>query len=162
MNFPENARLGLTLYFKSPSLGKMMFIGVDASPDDGGEVEQLPEGIAELTRRWRAALNRMHKVKDFRAATREEVVACLQQHHSIGSGRAAIKPTRRSRSAAPTPRAASASGMQRRLRELSTRYLARPRRALARTAIVRRAPCPLLLDLASPWGFPSDHGGSNC
>ena len=52
---PDNARLGLTLYFKSPSLGQIMFVDVDASPDDDGEVELLPEGIAELSRRWCAA-----------------------------------------------------------------------------------------------------------
>jgi hypothetical protein len=49
---PDNARLGLTLYFKSPSLSQIMFIDVDASPDDDGEVELFPEGIAELSRRW--------------------------------------------------------------------------------------------------------------
>jgi hypothetical protein len=51
MVFPSNACLELTLYFKSPSLGKIMFIAVDASPDDNSEVERLPEGIAELTKR---------------------------------------------------------------------------------------------------------------
>jgi hypothetical protein len=44
---PDNARLGLTLYFKSPSLGQIMFVDVDASPDDDGEVELLPEDIHE-------------------------------------------------------------------------------------------------------------------
>ena len=37
MVFPSNACLELTLYFKSPSLGKIMFIAVDASPDDNSE-----------------------------------------------------------------------------------------------------------------------------
>jgi hypothetical protein len=48
-----------------------MFIDIDASPDDDGEVQLLPEGIAELSRRWCAALNRRRNVKDFRPATRE-------------------------------------------------------------------------------------------
>jgi hypothetical protein len=64
MKFPGNARLGLTFFFKSPSRGKIVTIDVDASPDDDCEVELLSEGIAELTRRWCGALNRMHKVKD--------------------------------------------------------------------------------------------------
>jgi hypothetical protein len=29
--FPANARLGLTLFFKSPSLGKILFTELDAS-----------------------------------------------------------------------------------------------------------------------------------
>jgi hypothetical protein len=58
MKFPDNARLGLTLYFTSPSLGKIMFVEVDASPVDDGELGLLPEGIAVLTTRWCAALNR--------------------------------------------------------------------------------------------------------
>ena len=47
---PVRKTIGI-LYFKSPSLGKIMFIAVDASPDDNSEVERLPEGIAELTKR---------------------------------------------------------------------------------------------------------------
>jgi hypothetical protein len=131
MKFPGNARLGLTLYFKSPSRGKIVSIDVDASPDDDCEVELLSEGIAELTRRWCGALNRMHKVKDFRPATREEVVVYVRRHDGVDQGRVAAKPTRRLTSAASAPRAASASGVGSRLRELSSRYLAMPQRALA-------------------------------
>jgi hypothetical protein len=73
-----------------------VFIDVDASADDDGEVERLPEGIAVLTGRWCAALNRMHNVKDFRPATREEVGAYLQRHNSVDRGRALGKhPVRR-------------------------------------------------------------------
>jgi hypothetical protein len=90
MKFPDNARLGLTLYFTSPSLGKIMFVEVDASPDDDGELELLPEGIAVLTTRWCAALNRSRGVGDFRPATREEVVAGVRRHDSRRpTGRAA-------------------------------------------------------------------------
>jgi hypothetical protein len=87
--FPDNARLGLTLFFKSPSLGKIMFIDVDASPDDDSEIEMLPEGIAELTARWCVALNRMRRVKDFRPATREEVLAYIRRCDSIKQTRPA-------------------------------------------------------------------------
>jgi hypothetical protein len=89
MEFPGNARLQLTLYFKSSSLGKMMFIAVDASPDDNSEVERLPESIAELTKRWCAALNRRRGTNDFRPATREEVVAFVRRHNSVHQLRAA-------------------------------------------------------------------------
>jgi hypothetical protein len=89
MKFPGNARLELTLYFKSPSLRKIMFIAVDASPDDNSEVERLPEGIAELTKRWCAALNRRRGVNDFRPAMREEILAFVQQHTSVDQARAA-------------------------------------------------------------------------
>jgi hypothetical protein len=90
MKFPDNARLGLTLYFTSPSLGKIMFVEVDASPDDDGELALLPEGISVLTTRWCAALNRSRGVGDFRPATREEVVAGVQRHDSRrATGRAA-------------------------------------------------------------------------
>jgi hypothetical protein len=82
MKLPGNARLGLTLYFRSPSLGKIMFIEVDASPDDKGEVELLSEGIAELTSRWCITLNRLRGVRDFRPATREEVVADARRSDS--------------------------------------------------------------------------------
>jgi hypothetical protein len=126
---PDNARLALTLYFKSPSLGQIMFVDVDASPDDDGEVELLPEGIAELSRRWCAALNRRRNVKDFRPAIREEVVAYVQRQDSVDQRRAVAKTARRSTSAASAPRAAPA-GVHR-LRELSSRYLAMPQRALA-------------------------------
>jgi hypothetical protein len=44
MRLPGNARLGSTLYFKSPSLGEIMFIDVDITPDDDSEIELLPEG----------------------------------------------------------------------------------------------------------------------
>jgi hypothetical protein len=125
--FPDNARLGLTLYFKSPLLGEIMFVDVDASPDDDGEVELLPEGIAELTRRWCAALNRMHGVKDFRPATRKEIVAYVHRYQR----RVTAKPARRLTSAGSAPRAASTGGVRYRLRELTSRYLGMPRRALA-------------------------------
>jgi hypothetical protein len=128
---PDNARLGLTLYFKSPSLGQIMFVDVDASPDDDGEVELWPEGIAELSRRWCAALNRRRNAKDFRPATREEVVAYVQRQDGVDQRRAAAKTARRSTSAASAPRATPASGVRYRLRELSSRYLAMPQRALA-------------------------------
>jgi hypothetical protein len=126
--FPDNARLGLTLYLKSPSLGEIKSVDVAVSPDDDGEVEVLSEGIAELTRRWCAALNRTRKVTDFRPATRNEVVAHIRRHGSVDQGRAAAKPPRRPASA---PRAALASSVRYRLLELSSRYLAIPRRALA-------------------------------
>jgi hypothetical protein len=128
---PDNARLGLTLYFKSPSLGQIMFVDVDASPDDDGEVELLPEGIAELSRRWCAALNRRRRVRDFRPATREEVVAYVQRQDGVDQRRAVAKLARRSTSAASAPRAMPASDVRFRLRELSSRYLAMPQRALA-------------------------------
>jgi hypothetical protein len=128
---PDNARLGLTLCFKSPSLGEIMFIDVDASPDDDGEVELLAEGIAELTRRWCAALDRIHRVKDFRPATRKEIVAYVHRNNSVDQRRGAAKPARRSTSAASVPRAASTAGVRYRLRELSSRYLEMPQRALA-------------------------------
>jgi hypothetical protein len=121
--FPDNARLGLTLYFKSPSLGQIMFIDVDASPEHGGEVELLPEGIAELTTRWCGALNRMRKVKNFRPATRAEVLAYMERHDSVGERRTTANSARRSTSAASAPRTASASGVRYRLRELGGRYL---------------------------------------
>jgi hypothetical protein len=101
---PDNARLGLTLYFKSPSLGQIMFVDVDASPDDDGEVELLPEGIAELSRRWCVALNRRRRVRDFRPATRDEVAAYAQRQDSVGQRWAVAKPARRSTSAASAPR----------------------------------------------------------
>jgi hypothetical protein len=128
---PDNARLGLTLYFKSPSLGQIMFIDVDASPDDDGEVELLPEGIAELSRRWCAALNRRRRVRDFRSATREEVVAYFQRQDSVDQRRAVAKTARRSTSAPSAPRATLAGGVRFGLRELSSRYLDMPQRALA-------------------------------
>jgi hypothetical protein len=128
---PENTRLGLTLYFKSPSLGQIMFVDVDASPEDEGEVELLPEGIAELSRRWCAALNRRRRVRDFRPATREEVVAYVQRQDGVDQRRAVAKPASRSTSAASDPRAAPASDVRFRLRELSSRYLVMPQRALA-------------------------------
>jgi len=89
MVFPSNACLELTLYFKSPSLGKIMFIAVDAPPDDNSEVERLPEGIAELTKRWCAALNRRRGTDDFRPATRQEVIAFVRQRNSVHQARAA-------------------------------------------------------------------------
>jgi hypothetical protein len=139
---PDNARLGLTLYFRSPSLSQTTFVDVDASPDDDGEVELLPEGIAELSRRWCAALNRRHKVKDFRPATRDEVVVHVQRHDGVTQRRAAAKPARRLTSAASALGAASASGVQYRLRELSSRYLAIPQRALAALRSPPRARLP--------------------
>jgi hypothetical protein len=131
MKLPDNARLALTLYFKSPSLGKIVVIDVDASPDDDGEVERFSEGIAELTRRWCAALNGMHKVKDFRPETRMEVGTYLQRRDYVDRGRTVGKSTRGSISAALGPRAASASSVRNSLRELGSRYFAMPRRALA-------------------------------
>jgi hypothetical protein len=128
---PDNTRLGLTLYFKSPSLGQIMFIDVDASPDDDGEVQLLPEGIAELSRRWCAALNRKRNVRDFRPATREEVVAYVQRQDRMDQRRALAKPAPRSTSTASAPRARPAGGVRYKLRELSSRYLAMPQRALA-------------------------------
>jgi hypothetical protein len=47
MQLPDNARRELKLYFRSPSLGRMMFNEVDASPEQGGEVELLSESVAE-------------------------------------------------------------------------------------------------------------------
>jgi hypothetical protein len=131
MKLPGNARLGSTLYFKSPSLGEIMFIDVDVTPDDDGEVELLPEGIAELTRRWCVALNRMRNVKDFRPATREEVPACVHRHIGIDQGRAPAMPVRRLARATSAPRAASANGVRYRLRELSSRYFGMSQRVLA-------------------------------
>ncbi len=131
MKLPENARLASTLYFKSPSLGEIRFIEVDLTPGDDGEVELLPEGIAELTRRWCVALNRMRKVRDFRPATREEVPACVQRHNVVDHARVAAQPTRRSARAAFAPRAASANGVRYRLRELGSRYFGMSQRALA-------------------------------
>jgi hypothetical protein len=131
MKLPDNARLASTLYFKSPSLGKIMFVDVDVTPDDDGEVEPLPAGIAELNRRWCIALNRMRKVKDFRPATWEEIVARVQRHNGADPGRVAAKPTRRLTRAASPPGTASANGMRHRLRELGSRYFRMPRRALA-------------------------------
>jgi hypothetical protein len=131
MKLPDNACLGSTLYFKSPSLGKIVFVNVDVSPDDDGEIDLLPEGIAELTRRWCVALNRMRKVKDFRPATRKEVLACVQRYDSVDLGRVAAKPARRLTHAASSPRAALANGMRYGLRELSSRYFGLPQRALA-------------------------------
>jgi hypothetical protein len=131
MKLPGNARLGSTLYFKSPSLGEIMFIDVDVTPDDDGEVELLPEGIAELTGRWCVALNRMRKVKDFRPATREEVPACVQRYSGVDPGRAPAMPMRRLPRATSAPRAASANGLPYRLRELSGRYFGMSQRALA-------------------------------
>jgi hypothetical protein len=81
-------RMGSTLYFKSPSLGEIMFIDVDITPDDDSEIELLPEGIAELTERWCVALNRMRKVKDFRPATREEGPSCVQRYRGVDPRRA--------------------------------------------------------------------------
>jgi hypothetical protein len=128
---PDNACLGLRLYFKSPSLGQIKVIDVDATPDDDGEIELLSDGIAELTRRWCAALNRMRKVNDFRPATREEVGAFVRRQYSVDQRQTAPKPAPRSTSAVPLSGAASASGVRYKLRELSSRYLGMPRRALA-------------------------------
>jgi hypothetical protein len=139
--FPDNARLGLTLYFKSPVLGEIMFVDVDASPDDGGEVELLPQDIAVLTRRWCTALNRMHRVKDFRPATRKEIVAYIHRHNGVDRGRGVAKPARRSTSAAVL-RAASAGGMRRKWRELSSRYFGISQLALAALRSTPRARLP--------------------
>jgi hypothetical protein len=130
MKLPGNARLGSTLYFKSPSLGEIMFIDVDVTPDDDGEVELLPQGIAELTGRWCVALNRMRKVKDFRPATREEVPVCVPRLNGVNPGRAPDMPMRRLARATSAPRAASADGVPNRLRELSSRYFDMSQRAL--------------------------------
>jgi hypothetical protein len=131
MKLPDNARLGSTLYFKSPSLGEMMFVDVDVTPDDYGAVELLPEGITELTGRWCVALNRTRKVKDFRPATREEVATYVQRRQSVDQERASARPTQRLTRAASPPRAVPANGVRDRLREFSSRYLGMPRRALA-------------------------------
>jgi hypothetical protein len=131
MKLPENARLASTLYFKSPSLGEIRFIEVDLTPGYCGEVELLPEGIAELTRRWCVALNRMRKVGDFRPATREEVPACVQRHNGIDQPRAAAQPMRRSARAAFVPHPSSANGVRYRIRELGSRYFGMSQRALA-------------------------------
>jgi hypothetical protein len=131
MKLPGNARLASTLYFKSPSLGEIMFIDVDVTPDDDGEVELLPEGIAELTKCWCVALNRMCKVKDFRPATQEEVPVCVKRHSGVDTGRAPAMPMRRLARATSAPRAASANGVRYRLRELSSRYFGMSQRPLA-------------------------------
>jgi hypothetical protein len=115
MRLPGNARLGSTLYFKSPSLGEIMFIDVDVTPDEDGEVELLPEGIAELTARWCVPLNRMRKVRDFRPATREEVPVCVQRHNGVNPGRAHAMSMRRLARATSAPRGASANGVRYRL-----------------------------------------------
>jgi hypothetical protein len=131
MRLPGNARLGSTLYFKSPSLGEIMFIDVDVTPDDDGEVERLPEGIAELTARWCVALNRMRKVRDFRPATREEVPVCVQRHNSVHLGRTKAVSMRRLARATSAPRGASAKSVRHRLRELGSRYFDISQRAFA-------------------------------
>jgi hypothetical protein len=89
--FPGNARLGLTLFFKSPSLNKILFTELDASPEDDRQLAMLPEGIAQLTHRWCVALNRSRRVNDFRPATREEVLAYynIPRRDSVEQGRAA-------------------------------------------------------------------------
>jgi hypothetical protein len=131
MRLPGNARLGSTLYFKSPSLGEIMFIDVDVTPDEDGEVELLPEGIAELTARWCVALNRMRKVRDFRPATPEEVPICVHRHNGVNPGRADAMSMRRLARGTSAPRGASANGVRYRLRELSGRYFGMPQRAFA-------------------------------
>jgi hypothetical protein len=128
----DNACLGLRLYFRSPSLGQITVIDVDATPNSGGEVELLSDGIVELNRRWCAALNRRRKVKDFRPATREEIGAYIRRQHGLNDRRAAAKLAPRSTNAAAgAPLAASAGGIRRRLRELSGSYLRMSQRALA-------------------------------
>jgi hypothetical protein len=89
--FPDNARVGLTLFFKSPSLGKILFAEIDASPDNDRELAMLSEGIAELTTRWCLALNRSRRVNDFRPATKEEVLAYYdpRRRDSVAQARAA-------------------------------------------------------------------------
>jgi hypothetical protein len=73
----------------------------------------------------------MRKVKDFRPATREEIVAHLRRHNGADPGRAAAKPTRRSARTASPPGRTSANGVRHRLRELGSRYFRMPQRALA-------------------------------
>lgn len=131
MKLPGNARLASTIYFKSPSLGEIMFVDVDVTPDDDGEFQLLPEGIAELTRRWCVALNRMHKVKDFRPATRREVAGYFQRRDSVDQGGAAAKPTQRLTGKVSASHAASANGVRYKLRELGRRYFGMSQRALA-------------------------------
>lgn len=131
MKLPGNARLGATLFFKSPSLGEITFIDVDVTPDDDGEVALLPEGIAELTRRWRAALSRMRKVQDFRPATRREVTAYVQRPEGVDQGRVAAKNAQRSTRASSMPSAASGNGVRHILHKLRSLYFGMPQRALA-------------------------------
>jgi hypothetical protein len=90
-----------------------------------------PEGIAELTRHWCVALNRMQKVKDFRPATRLEVADFVQRHDSVDRGGAAAKPARRVTRKESAPDAASANGVRYKLRELGSRYFGMSQRALA-------------------------------
>jgi hypothetical protein len=125
----DNACLGLRLYFKSPSLCQITVIDVDATPDAGCEVELMSDGIAVLTRRRCAALNRRRKVKDFRPATREEIGAYVRRQHGLNQGRAAA--TRDQNAATAVPLIASATALRHRFRELSNRYLQMSQRALA-------------------------------
>jgi hypothetical protein len=131
MKLPGNARLGSTLYFRSPSLGEIMFIDIDITPDDDGEVELLPEGIAELTARWCVALNRIRRVKDFRPATPEEVPSCVQRYSGVDPGRTPATSMRRVARATSTRPAVPANGVRYRLRELSSRYFDMSQRAFA-------------------------------
>jgi hypothetical protein len=131
MKLPGNARLGSTLYFKSPSLGEITFIDVDVTPDDNGEVALLPEGIVELTRRWCAALNRMRNVKDFRPATRREVTAYVQRPDGVDQERVAAQNAQRSTRAASAPSVASGNGVRYILRKLESLYFGMQQRALA-------------------------------
>ena len=142
MRLPGNARLGSTLYFKSPSLGEIMFIDVDITPDDDSEIELLPEGIAELTERWCVALNRMRKVKDFRPATREEVPSCVQRYRGVDPRRASAMPMQRLPRATSARRAALADGVHYRLRELSGRYFGMSQRMLAALRLRPRSRWP--------------------
>jgi hypothetical protein len=80
-----------------------MFVDVDASPDDDGEVELLPEDIAELSRRWCAALNRTRRVRDFRPATREEVVAYFQRQDGVDQRRPSQRPRAAQQAQHPLP-----------------------------------------------------------
>jgi hypothetical protein len=89
MVFPSNACLELALYFNRLHWERLCSFAVDASPDDNSEVERLPEGIAELTKRWCAALNRRRGTNELRPATRQEVIAFVRQRNSVHQARAA-------------------------------------------------------------------------
>ncbi len=125
----DNACLGLRLYFRSPSLGQITIIDVDVTPDADGEVELMSDGIAELNRRWCAALNRRRKVRDFRPATREEIGAYVRRQHGLNLRRAAATPDQNAATAVPL--VASATALRHRFRELGSRYLRMSQRALA-------------------------------
>ena len=142
MTFPGSARLEATLYFKSRSLGELIFVEVDLTPSENGELEMLAEGIAELSRRWCAALNRMRKVNDFRPATLEEVPSCVPQHGGLDQRHAPARPIQPLARPTSAPRASSANRVRYRFGELSRRYLGMSQRAFDALRSRRRSRWP--------------------